>query len=191
MLKIIKKIYRLIVFRRRIYGEVGKANTFAFGAYIHEMACIGSYNYIGPYTMVNNAIIGNYCSIAPSVKIGQANHSKEFVTTYNKISSKLIEFNMYEKPTMIGNDVWIGANTVIMQGLSIGDGAVIGANTVVTKDVPPYAIVVGVPAKIIKFRFSPESINKIKESKWYQYEFKKAVQIVKDLASEIEEIKND
>ena len=73
------------------------------------------------------------------------------------------------KKVTIGNDVWIGIKATIMPNITIGDGAVIGANAVVTKDVPPYAVVVGVPAKIIKYRFDEEIIKDLLELKWWNY----------------------
>lgn len=183
--RVLRKLYRRITYRNRVYGVIGKGNRFSFGVYVHESAVIGKNNYIGPYTMINNATIGNYCSIAPSVKIGQANHSKDYITTYNNISSKLIGFTMYEKPALIENDVWIGANAVIMQGVKVGNGVVIGANAVVNTDIPPYAIAVGIPAKVVKFRFTKENIAIIEDSKWFHYDLAKAKHTVLTLHKQL------
>ncbi|MNI40841.1 Chloramphenicol acetyltransferase [compost metagenome] len=76
----------------------------------------------------------------------------------------------YNQKIVIGNDVWIGANAVILPGVTLGDGAVIGAGAVVTKDVPPYAIVGGVPAKVIRYRFTPEEIEVLLRIKWWEWE---------------------
>ena len=76
-------------------------------------------------------------------------------------------------PVTIGNDVWIGANVCILPGISIGDGAVLAAGAVITKDVPPYAIVGGVPAKVIKYRFSEDIIKKLLKIKWWNWEEEK------------------
>lgn len=179
--KIVFRLLRIIIGRKGIYGNLGKRNRFTKGVFIEEGAIIGNYNYFGPYTMINNAIIKNYCSIGPSVKIGQGNHSKDYITTYQKISAKLINHSLNKEPSIIGNDVWCGANVVIMQGVSIGDGAIIGANSVVTNDIPDYAIVVGIPAKVIKYRFTQEIINIIKNTKWFDYDINKAEDIIKDL----------
>ena len=78
----------------------------------------------------------------------------------NKIEESLQSF--------IGNDVFIGANVTILDGVTVGDGAVIGAGAVVTKDIPPYAIVVGVPASIIRYRFDSETIEKLLDNKWWE-----------------------
>ena len=82
----------------------------------------------------------------------------------------------------IGNDVWLGANVVVMQGVKIGNGAVVGANAVVTKDIPPYAVAVGIPAKIIKYRFDDEKINQIQQSCWWNYDLDEAAKIVEKLS---------
>ena len=75
------------------------------------------------------------------------------------------------KAVTIGNDVWIGRNVIIMDGVTVGTGAVVGAAAVVTKDVPPYAIVAGVPAKVLRYRFTPETVNRLLESRWWDYPF--------------------
>jgi len=96
-------------------------------------------------------------------------HPTDIVSTspkiYRNIKSQDIR-DVYSSP-IIGNDVWIGANAIILQGVTIGDGAIVAAGAVVTKDVPPYAIVGGVPAKVIKYRFPDSTIVKLLEIKWW------------------------
>lgn len=179
--KLFFRLYRLVKFRNKVFGKIGKNNFFDWSVYINEDATIGNNNYFGPYVMVNNAIIGNYCSIAPSVKIGQGKHSIEFYTTYQKLSKKMINFSLNTTPTKIGNDVWIGANAIIMQDVTIGDGAVIGANAVVTKNIDDYAIAIGVPARTIKYRFTKDQIENIKKSKWFELEFDEAIEELEKL----------
>jgi chloramphenicol O-acetyltransferase type B len=138
---------------------------------------IGSYTYIGKKTIVQNASIGKFCSIANDVCIGLGSHPIDYFSTspifYKKknvigIDLKLKDYPFKEyEDIKIGNDVWIGAKAIVLDGITIGHGAVIAANAVVTKDVPPYAIVGGVPAKILKYRFNDVKIKKLIESNWW------------------------
>ena len=120
--------------------------------------------------------IGKFCAIASNVHIGTGSHSLNYLTirsfTYRSTGPwNIPECNQVKfenhKPVFIGNDVWIGLNAIIMDGVTIGDGAVIGAGAVVTKDIPPYAIAVGVPAKIIKYRFDENTIKRIQAVQWW------------------------
>lgn len=179
--KIVHRCYRILTGRLGIYGTLGRGNVFGRRVFIHEMSSVGKYNRFGRDTMLTHARVGNYCSIAPGVKIGQAKHSVSYITTYNAIVSVNTGYKMFEKPTIIGNDVWIGANAVIMQGIRVGDGAVIGAGAVVTHDVPAYAVVVGVPARILRYRFSEEQIAEIQASQWWDEDKENAKRKVKEL----------
>lgn len=110
-------------------------------------------------------IIGSYCSIAPNTLfLLGGNHTLTNLLQY-PIKNKLFNSNCIEAttkgPIVVEDDVWIGINSTILSGVTIGKGAIIGACSVVTKDVPPYSIVAGNPAKVIKYRFSPEIIEKL------------------------------
>lgn len=146
---------------------------------------IGDYSYICHSTIIApNVEIGKFCSIADDVIIGVGSHPLNALSTHpfqyarHKVKmignilvdkENLLKVPPTNKKTIIGNDVWIGTRAIILKDVSIGDGAVIGANAVVTKDVPPYAIVAGVPARVIKYRFSQEIIDKLEELKWWNY----------------------
>ncbi len=136
---------------------------------------IGAHTYIQRNSVITNADIGKFCSIAMGVSVGLAQHPTNFVSTHPAFfwGTKLIaktysrsEFSPFKRTT-IGHDVWIGQNALIMSGVNIGTGAIIGAGAVVTKDVPDYAIVGGVPAKIIKYRFDEKIISSLLKTKWW------------------------
>ena len=132
---------------------------------------------------VNNdrLIIGKFCSIACGAKFlfNSANHSMKSLSTYpfpiffdEWGLDKMQVASAWDKKgdIVIGNDVWIGYEAVILAGVTIGDGAIIGARAVVTKDVPPYTVVGGVPARQIKKRFSEQTINELLELKWWDWD---------------------
>lgn len=122
-----------------------------------------------------NITIGNYCSFASNVDIFRANHPLEVFTThpisYNPVMGGVKKYSLNKAQLVIGHDVWIGQNVIIVASCKrVGNGAVIGAGAIVTKDVPPYAVVAGNPAKVIKYRFDAETIDKIEKSKWWLYD---------------------
>lgn len=159
--------------------------TFVGGNHIHTM---GSFSYSRSNLPINT-IVGRYTSIAPGVRLMGQNHStSRFTTSYVTYERNSASIRNYKEkyhslfldvpntiksgPIVIGNDVWIGGNvTFSSKGIVVHDGAVIAANSTVTKDVPPYAVVGGVPAKIIRFRFPPDVVQKLLEIKWWQYDF--------------------
>lgn len=140
---------------------------------------LGKYTRVRHFSTIYHAEIGNYCSISSSVKIGLGIHPINLISTnsiFYKINSNPIRKDFYSKieieeykKTKIGNDVWIGEGVTIPGGITIGDGAVIAAKSVVTKDVPPYAIVAGVPAKIVKYRFDENIIKELLIIKWWNF----------------------
>ena len=139
---------------------------------------VGAYTYTGPFDMIFKTSIGKFCSISYGVTIGPPEHDYSKLTTHPFIydrkfnifdSKELLEVYKVDKSCNIGNDVWIGCNVTILRGVRIGDGAVIGANSLVNKDVPPFAIVGGVPAKIIKYRFTHKQIEQIQNLEWWNW----------------------
>ena len=142
---------------------------------------IGKFTYVCPNTNIINTKVGSFCSIASGVRCGGGFHpSRDFISTNPIFYSTLGQTNIvvtdkdyFEelKPIEIGHDVWIGTNAIILDGVKIGTGAIIGAGAVVTKDVEPYAIVGGIPAKLIRYRFDREQINKLlNEIKWWEHD---------------------
>jgi virginiamycin A acetyltransferase len=128
-------------------------------------------------SLMNPISIGSYCSIAKDVTIQEYNHKVDRVSTYYVTKNVFNGSNRSELhtkgPITIGNDVWIGTKAIILSGVKIGDGAVIAAGSIVTRDVPPYAIVAGVPAQIIKYRFDKEIISKLLEIQWWNWSTEK------------------
>jgi acetyltransferase-like isoleucine patch superfamily enzyme len=124
---------------------------------------------------LSNVIIGKYCAIARNVTMDCGfNHNTKFVSTYpfNALVPGLGHLKGHpvtKGDIVIGNDVWIGEESMVMSGVTIGDGAVIGARAVVTKNVDPYAIVAGVPAKFIRCRFPKEVVQKFLQLKWWDW----------------------
>ncbi len=132
---------------------------------------IGRYTSIGRYTKITHTEIGAFCSISWDITINAIEHPYNRLTmhafpylpTYGFVNTR----ETFYKKVIIKNDVWIGANVVIMPGITIGNGAIIGAGAVVTKDVNDYEIVAGVPAKHIKYRFDKVTIEKLLKLKWW------------------------
>lgn len=135
---------------------------------------LGAYSYISQNSLVNKTEIGKFCSIGHGTYIGLWEHNMAVSThsfyLYETSGNFVKGYKDYDKcvlSTHIGNDVWVGANSVILKGRTIGDGAIVGAGSVVTRDVPPYAIAVGNPAKILKYRFAPEDIDFLLTLQWW------------------------
>ena len=152
------------------------ANTKVYEPFFLHDVELGDYSYIAKNSSVNNCKIGKFCSIGPNFCCGLGIHPTNgvstapmFYSTAKQNGVTLCEENKIEesKHTNIGSDVFIGANVTILDGVTIADGAVIGAGAVVTKDIPPYAVAVGVPAKVVKYRFDEETIKALLEKQWW------------------------
>ena len=167
----------LLLYKNRI----GRHSEVCKQAYLTHCE-IGDYCYLGMYSYFNHVRMGNYCSISGYVTIGAMEHDYRDVST----STHLGDGGYSDHITKIGHDVWIGAQTVVRQGVTIGDGAVIGANSFVNKDVPPYAIAFGTPIKVYKYRFDEETIKKVRESEFWKYPEAEARRIINRIKEEQE-----
>ena len=147
---------------------------------VADHASMGRMSYLSELsTLARGCQLGRYCSVARFVEIGPIEHPVDFLSTHPFQYSKhhfanqeawdrLERCDFDETPgAIVGNDVLIGLNAVILRGVTVGHGAIIGAGAVVTKDVPPYAIVVGSPAKILRYRFDAETIQRLLVVAWW------------------------
>lgn len=188
----IKEHYRLLRVQKK-FGKLvnsydidfsvtlGEGVRIAKNVDLRKNVAIGDYSYVNKGTLIASGTIGKYCSIGYNCQIGIFEHPTNLISTSPQIyrNDKISEKNRLKwsyddinNPPKIGNDVWIGSNSIIMQNVRIGDGAIIAGGAVVTKDVEPYSIVGGVPAKIIRKRFSEKEINLLLRLEWWNKEKK-------------------
>ncbi len=148
------------------------------GTSVFSDVSIGAHSYVNGGIIRERLRIGRFCSIADKVVIGAPNHDMDLLSTH-PFATKSQHDPDFGRPfrknqklsreTVIGHDVWIGINSIIIEGVIINTGAVVGAGAVVTKDIPAYAICVGVPAKVIGYRFPSDLIEKLIQAKWWTH----------------------
>ena len=153
---------------------------------------IGDFSYFERHAEAIYTRVGKFCSIAANTRINALEHPVERVTTH-KISYRPNEYFRYlgvdagfrerrrRKPVAIGHDVWVGHGAVVMPGVAIGDGAVIGANAVVTKDVAPYEIVAGAPARRLRLRFPEPVAERMRRLAWWDWPLEKLFEALPDM----------
>jgi len=166
-------------------GRFSKLTNVEIGNYVFigestslKNTSIGNHSYVSSNSRVINADIGKFCSIASFVTIGLGKHPTNYISTHPALYSNNKGFLTFSKdeiykeyePIKIENDVWIGSNCLIMDGVKIHNGAIVASGAVVTKDVLPYEIVGGVPAKHIRYRFDENIVNKLQEFRWWDKE---------------------
>lgn len=143
---------------------------------------IGEYTYVAENSRISQTTIGKFCSIGPNFLCGWGIHPINGISTapmfYSTKKQNGVTFSSNDKieerkRVVIGNDVFIGANVTVLDGVTIGDGAVIGAGAVVSKDIPPYAVALGCPINIVKYRFEGEIIAALKRIKWWDFDEEK------------------
>lgn len=162
---------------------------------------VGKYSYFKSSTVLVGCEIGNFCHIGDNCIIGQGSHGVDSVTTYplayhfSKTNNDVSKDESSDKrrkkaKTLIKNDVYVGESVVIQGGLTIGNGAVVASRSVVTKDVPDYAVVAGIPAKIIRMRFSEDVIDALLKIEWWNWENEKIEKEIETFKLSIEDFVN-
>lgn len=168
------------------YVEIGDGNNI-------QESTIGDYSYTTENCQIIYSTIEKFVNIASYVRINPSPHPMHWASQHHMLYRKEMFgfgeddesfFNWRrQKKVTIGNDVWLGHNVTVMGGVSIGDGAVIGSGSIVTKDIPPYAIAVGNPAKVIKYRFNEKAIENLQAIAWWNWDRQQ-------LQSALEDFKN-
>lgn len=177
-----------------VYTEVGMFNFL-------ENSTLGDYSYTGQFCFLQNTVVGKFSNIAAMVRIGPTDHPYDRPSLHHfTYRQKMYGFSdnddseffkhRQSRVTSIGRDTWIGHGAIISPEVTIGHGAVIGAGAVVTKDVAPYAIAVGVPAKEIKKRFSDEIIEALLDIKWWDWPHDKIKDCIRDFHLPIKDFTN-
>jgi acetyltransferase-like isoleucine patch superfamily enzyme len=163
-------------------------NSKLYSKFRISNSIINDFTYVAENAIISNTIIGKFCSIGPNLISGWGVHPTKGVSSHPMFYSTMKQNGMTlspinkinERSTIeIGNDVFIGMNVTILDGVKIGDGAIIGAGAVVSKDIPPYAIAVGSPIQIVKYRFDPEMIKKLLNIKWWNFDLEKLMTVEK------------
>ena len=170
--------------KKLLIGHLNEIRQAKFGGFNSlgdrvslKYVTLGTYSYVSYDTEIRHTVIGKFCSIGPRCQIGLGIHPvNEFLSTHPlfysdnpPISLRFVERSRFQeiKSIQIGNDVWIGAGAIILDGITIGDGAIVGAGAVVTKDIAPFSIVKGIPAKHSGYKFDVEKINGIRKDPWW------------------------
>ena len=166
-----------VSFSAAVYAsKIDRSAAVRHGCRLYNCS-LGRYSYVTRNCLLQNTEIGSFCSVAENCVIGMPSHPIDFVSTSpvflrgkNDLRKNFSYFGYEDCPkTVIGNDVWIGTGVMIKSGVTVGDGAIIAAGAVVARDVPPYAVVGGVPAKLIKYRFDEDTVASLLKTEWWNW----------------------
>jgi virginiamycin A acetyltransferase len=169
--------------REGVNDDIYKYYISRYTRYTVGKHTYGYMQFSGRYSKLKS--IGAFSSIGADVKIVGMSHPHQYVTTSPVLYAKkfglrkddldLLDFENPEWDIHIGNDIYLGQNVMILPGVKIGDGAIVGAGSLVSKDVPNYAIAAGVPARVIRYRFTPEIIASLEKIRWWEWEDEKII----------------
>ena len=192
MISPIKKLIKIVIDQfvfRIIYNKLPYSEDphITIGKHTYGI----TYDTISLFKDSDSVSIGDFCSFAPEVRIVASGiHNIKAVSTYPLVSNLIREGRekdtLTKGPIRIGNDVWVGYRATILSGVKIGDGAVVGAGAIVTTDIPPYAVAFGIPAKVMKYRFSQEAISLLLKIKWWEWEEDKLKENLDDFYGDID-----
>jgi len=153
------------------------------GVYVHPASTLGEDTHIGRGTSINGpcfissgggarVIMGKHCAVGHNLRIRTRNHSTHYASVQDKFQRThgFVDLGVYKGDVVIGNACWLGDNVIVLPGVEIGDGVVIGAGAVVTKDIPPFAIAAGTPAKVIRYRFERPIIDELIALCWWDWD---------------------
>ncbi len=174
-------LQRIVVPRLRKLLSAARFPALArAGVYVHHASDLGQDTRIGRGTSINGpcfigsgqgaaVIIGKHCAIGHNLRIRTRNHSTAYASVQDKFQQAhgFVDLSVYKGDVVVGNAVWLGDNVIILPGVTIGDGAVIGAGAVVTRDVPPFTIAAGTPARVLRPRFEQPVIDFLLELRWW------------------------
>lgn len=174
-------------------STIGRCCEILEDSSLHRVE-LGDYSYLGPRCIVGDATIGKFCAIAAEVRIGAPNHPMDrpsmhrfsYCPEYYSVDAVRDDSffdQRREDRVVIGNDVWIGHGVIVLPGVKVGDGAVLAAGAVVTKDVQPYTIAGGVPAKIIRERFTRTIAERLTSIAWWDWPFETIMARLADFQS--------
>ena len=190
------KLFKKLRWKSIVNTQIHQSSKVEAGCNIVN-SIMDKHSFCGYDCDVSNCDIGSFCSIANHVVIGGGMHPMDWVSMspvfYEGRDSVKAKFSIHKrnavKRTFIGHDVWIGEHALIKQGVMIGNGAVVGMGSVVTKDIEPYAIVAGCPAKVIRMRFDDDTIKKLLEIKWWEFSDQKLLECAQYFNNPVEFIK--
>lgn len=176
--RLLGRVFFVMYNMARRFDYMRRGVRVAFGSYVERGVTIGDYTRINHVSHIGMCRIGAYCAIGGRLVVRSTNHFVQYLNMQDWAQVNVIKSNVpvagkSKGEVVIGNGVWIGDSVTILPGVNVGDGAVIGAGSVVTRSIPAYAIAVGNPARVIKYRFAPEVVELLRAVDWWGWDVQK------------------